>query len=269
MMNAPYGIARRTLLQRNTEREMRGRVFGASMTIANFMMLLGMAAAGLADVFGARAMMQVTAVINLAAGVAAVLIPGIGQPASQWVRSLSLLSKIALAPSPAAGHAATLADFDRLAGRIPAFAILNMDERKSLLKEMRRIEALEGTAIIRQGETNDAAYFILDGGSVAGRTENGSERILEVHAPGDFFGEIAALTGMPRTANVVTNQASVLLRVPAPALREMAKRPELNRVFLSKMTERMVRMEMIDLPKRAVLDQKLLRDLRTAEPESV
>ena len=75
------------------------------------------------------------------------------------------------------------------------------------------------------------------------------------------------MTGLPRTANVVTNQPSELLRVPAITLRKMSGHPELNRVFLSKMTERMLRMEMIDSPKINVLDQQVLRDLRTAEPE--
>lgn len=62
--NAPYGIARRTVMQRNTEREIRGRVGGAFMTINHVMMLLGMAAAGLADLYGARTMMLATAVVN-------------------------------------------------------------------------------------------------------------------------------------------------------------------------------------------------------------
>jgi hypothetical protein len=66
----------------------------------------------------------------------------------------------------------------------------------------------------------------------------------------------------------VTNQPSNLLRVPATTLRQLSGHPELNRVFLSKMTERMLRMEMIDSPKINVLDQQVLRDLRTAEPEA-
>jgi hypothetical protein len=54
--------------------------------------------------------------------------------------------------------------------------------------------------------------------------------------------------------------------VPAAALRQMSAHPELNRLFLSKMTERMVRMNMIDLPRAAKPDQQALRELRTVEP---
>ena len=267
VMNSPYGVARRTLMQRNTEREVRGRVFGASMTIGHLTMLLGMVAAGLADIYGPRGMMQLTAAFNLVAGLVAMVAPGIGQPAAEWVRSLAFLRKAAQAPVVELGRAVTLADLDRLAGRMPAFATLTLEERKSLLQDMRYIEAEEGTVVVRQGDTSDAAFFILDGGTVAGREEGGRERVLEVHNPGDFFGEIAALTGIQRTANVVTNQPSALLRVPATTLREMSGYSEINRLLMSKMTERMLRMEMIEMPKRNVLDQQVLRDLRTAEPE--
>jgi CRP-like cAMP-binding protein/predicted MFS family arabinose efflux permease len=268
MMNSPYAVARRTLLQRNTDREIRGRVFGANMTISSVMMLLGMAAAGLADIYGPRLMMQITGLINLATAVVAILAPGIGRPAAEWIRSINLLRKASLAPRPELGRAATLADFDRLVSRLPALSFLSLDERKGLVKNMRYLEAAEGSMVVKQGETSDSAFFIVDGGTVAGREENSQERILEVHSPGDFFGEIAALTGIPRTANVVTRQPSTLLRVPAATLREMSKYPVLNRLFLSKMTERMMRMDMIEMPKRNVLDQQVLRDLRTSESEA-
>ncbi len=265
--NAPYGIARRTVMQRNTEREIRGRVGGAFMTINHVMMLLGMAAAGLADLYGARTMMLATAVVNFVGVGVALVSPGIGRPAAEWLRGLSLLRKAGQAPALGLGRAATLADMDRLVGRLPALSGLTAADRQGLLTEMRYIEAAEGAAIVRHGEVSDAAYFILEGGAIAGRPENGQDRVLEVLSPGDFFGEIAALTGLPRTANVVTSQPAVLLRVPAATLRLMSRNADLNRLLMSKMTERMIRMDMIELPKMLAYDQKMLRDLRTPETQ--
>jgi hypothetical protein len=65
----------------------------------------------------------------------------------------------------------------------------------------------------------------------------------------------------------MTEQPTTLLQVPAESLRRLMTIPDLNRLFLSKMTERMVRMEMVELPRFTALDQDTLRDLRTpAQP---
>jgi CRP-like cAMP-binding protein len=117
--------------------------------------------------------------------------------------------------------------------------------------------------IIRKGEMSDAAYFILAGKVVAGREEDGEFRLLETLLEGDFFGEIAALTGVPRTANVIAETPSRLLQMPAATLRHMSADPVLNRLFMTKLTERMLRMNMLDLPRTFGNDQRVLRDLRT------
>jgi CRP-like cAMP-binding protein/predicted MFS family arabinose efflux permease len=267
-MDAPFDVAQRTLIQRNTERKIRGRVFGAFMTIGHVVLLAGMGAAGLADILGVQVMMLAATGLCLAAGMVAVVSPGIGRPAPEWLRAITFLRRVGEAPVLEAGRVATLADMDRLIGLQPALAGLSFAGRHSLLKGMRYIEAPEGVAIVRYGESSDAAYFILEGRAVAGREENGRERILEVLNPGDFFGEIAALTGVPRTANVVTDQPAALLRVPAVTLREMSKNLELNRIFMSKMMERMLRTNMIELPKVMSNDQQVLRELRSVEPEA-
>ncbi len=127
-------------------------------------------------------------------------------------------------------------------------------------------EATAGTAIVRAGESSNDTYFLLEGRTVASRATDEKEGVLEVHSAGDFFGEIAAMTGMPRTATVMAEQPTTLLRVPAGALRRLMADPNLNRLFLSKMTERMARLEMIELPGFSALDQASLRDLRTPAP---
>jgi CRP-like cAMP-binding protein len=120
-----------------------------------------------------------------------------------------------------------------------------------------------GTAVLRHHQVSDDAYFIINGRAVAGRDENETYRVLETLSCGDFFGEIAALTNAPRTADIIASEPTLLLQVPARTLRQMAQIPELNRLFLSKMTERMIRMNMIDLSLGSSLDQETLRELRT------
>ena len=148
---------------------------------------------------------------------------------------------------------------------LPALAGLSAASRQGLMKNASVAEAPTGTAILRAGEKSDAAYFVLDGRAVAGVEEGGRERVLEVMNPGDFFGEIAALTGVSRTANVVSEQPTTLLQVHASALRSLMADPTLSRLILSKMTERLNRSLSPDLPRLAGIDQQALHDLRTAQ----
>ncbi len=266
-MNVPSFIGRRLVIQRNTTREVRGRVTSAFYVMRDIMFMVGMGSAALADVFDIRLLILIEALLLMGLGVVVLFMPGLGQPAAEWRKAISLLRGAAKAPGLEVGRAATLADFDRLVGRLPAMSALGTEERQKLAAQAQVYEAPSGTTIIRKGEVSDAAYFLLDGRTFAGWEEAGAYRVLEVHSGGDFFGEIAALTSMPRTAHVVAEEDTTLLRVPATALREMAGKPELNRLFLSKMTERMVRMDLLDIPRMMDRDQGLLRELRSPEPE--
>ena len=164
-------------------------------------------------------------------------------------------------------RAATLADFDRLIGKLPTFARLSDDQRSAFVKSATVREVPAGTRVLEHGDAASSAYFILDGVTSAGvPEEDGRYRGLSTMRAGDFFGEIAALTGSPRTADVVVDEDAVLLEVPAESLRATMSVPEIQRLVFSTLTSRLLQTQAADLPRLAGLDQEALRDLRTPKP---
>jgi CRP-like cAMP-binding protein/sugar phosphate permease len=265
-LNAPASIGRRLVIQRNTPRDFRGRVNSAFFVSRDVVFLVGMGVAGLADIVDIRLLVVFTSLILLAAGVWTNFLPGLGQPAAEWRHAMRLLRAAPSAPGLGALRPATARDFDLLVGFLPAFGQLSERERANLIAQAHVTEAAEGTRIVTAGETGNAAFFILSGRTVAGiADESGEYRALASMEPGDFFGEIAALTGSKRTANVVAEEPSTLMEVPATALRQLMSVPQISALVFSKLTERLSRTN-ADLPRFAGLDQDTLRDLRTRKP---
>jgi CRP-like cAMP-binding protein len=238
---------------------MRGRVTSVFYVARDVFFMIGMGSAALADFVDVRLLVLIEALLLIGVGALTLVMPGLGRPAAEWRRAISLLRTASAAPGLEAGRAATLADFDRLVGHLSLMSALSTEKRRQLTAQAHVCEAPAGTTIIRKGEVSDAAYFLLDGRTFAGWEEDGHYRMLEVHN---------ALTSMPRTAHVIAEEDTTLLRVPATVLREMSGEPVLNRLFLSKMTERMVRMDLLDIPRMMERDQELLRDLRSPEPQT-
>ena len=266
--NAPSSIARRIVVQRNTPREMRGRVNSVFFVARDVLFLVGMGAAGLADAIDVRLMYLVSALILLAGGILVLVLPGLRQEGAEWRQALTLLRTAPDTSGLGTGRPVLLADMDVLVGLVPSLSALTAKERESLLRQARVMEAPAGTTVLHHGEKGDAAYFILTGKVVAGITgAEGNYRSLENMTSGDFFGEIAALTGTARTADVVAVDRTTLLRIPAQALRGLMSNPLLGALFLAKMTERLNRFSINELPRFAGYDQQVMRDLRTAPAE--
>ena len=266
-LNAPAAISRRLVIQRNTPREMRGRVNSAFFVSRDVLFLIGMAAAGLADLIDIRVMYFSSALLVLIGGIMVILMMGIGSVAVERRRRLGLLRRAPEAPGLAPGRPASLADLDALTGLLPTLSSLGRGERESLVSQARIVEVPAGTTIIKFGDTSDEAYFILSGKAIAGVVvETGDYRALSTLTPGDFFGEIGALTGSRRTANVVTDEPVTLMRVPAQGLRQLMTVPAISQLVLTKMTERLLQNKITDLPRFAGLDQQSLLELRTVQP---
>lgn len=260
---APSVIANTLIIQRHVRRDVRGRVFSAFFVLRDTLFMGGMALAGLADVWDVQWLYLIAGVGALFVGIVTLTMPGLGQPAAEWRQAIQLLRTAPSAPGLGLGHALTTTQFGRLSALLPAIAALPPEKQRKLQANMTIIDAPEGTAVIRRYETSDAAYFILEGQAVAGWEEEAGYKALELLRAGDFFGEIAALTGIPRTAHVITDRPSTLIRVTAATLREMAADPQMNRILMTRMTERMIRMNMIDLGHQGHFDQQILRELRT------
>ena len=268
-MNAPSSIARRLIVQRNTPPDYRGRVNSAFFVSRDLVFLIGMGAAGFADVLDVRILVLVSALLMIGVGVLALVMPGLGQPAAEWKRALSLLKAAPQVSGLKTERAATLADFDALVGHLPTLARLGAKERAAFIAHAEVTQAAAGSTILNVGDESNDAYFILSGRAVAGvETEQGSYRSLSTLPAGDFFGEIAALTGSRRTANVVADEDTTLLRVPAENLRSLMADPQLSQLLLTKMTERLSRTLTSDLPRLASLDLESIRDLQSAKLEA-
>lgn len=110
------------------------------------------------------------------------------------------------------------------------------------------------------------AYFILKGSVGVGYMGDGEYVIVNYLREGNFFGEVAALTGSKRTANIITEEASQFLIIPSKTLQRLAHKHEgLRQMFYATMAQRL---SVIELPRGIVLDQDLLRELRTIQPET-
>ena len=262
--NAPSAIGRRTAVQRNTPRELRGRVNSAFFVSRDILFLIGMASAGLADFFNVRWMFFFSGVLLLAGGLLVLVLPGLRQNRQEWQQALHLLRAAPKVPGLGLGRLPTPADLDLLVGLLPTFKTLSAQERDSLITEGHVLEAPSGTTILHHGEGSDEAFFILSGRAVAGiSTTEGEYRSLSSMEAGDFFGEISALTGSARTADVVAAENIRLLQVPAQTLRDLMNNPALSALVNAKMTERTGRTSLRELPRFVGLDQQDAVDLRT------
>ena len=94
---------------------------------------------------------------------------------------------------------------------------------------LERVSVPEGTVLLSQDDPPGDVYVLESGGlSVRTVTPEGSRLRLRTLRPGVVVGEIALYAGVPRTADVVADVPSVVLRIDAEAIERLeAGEPEL------------------------------------------
>ena len=98
----------------------------------------------------------------------------------------------------------------------------------------RRLTYRRGALVHGRGDEVDGLYVIAKGRvRIASPTESGRELILTDLGPGDLFGEISLLDGLPRTHDAICLEESVAMRLgPADFEAVLEAHPELHRYFL-------------------------------------
>ncbi len=259
--NAPASIGRRLVVQRNTPSEMRGRVSSVFFVARDILFLVGMGAAGLADVMNVRLLNLISALMLVVSGLIVLVLPALGQSRAQWKRTISLLRGIEAAPRLGAGRPAVLEEVERFIRHMPELSAMNPKEKAQLASETLVAQAPGGKVVVYRGEASDAAYFILKGSVAAGYLRDDDYHILDTLREGDFFGEVAALTGLARTANIITEEESEFLIIPSKVMQRLTRQYAALGVRLH--TTIGERLNLTELPRGTSFDQQLLRELRT------
>lgn len=191
-------VAGRTLLHRNADDRAMARVFGVQEAVLLGGLALGAAAAPLAiAAVGERAAFAL-------AGAALTV------PALFAVSSLAALDRTGVLAAARIG----------LLRRLALFSPLAPPDMERLALASDRCPAVEGERLIEQGAAGDCFYAIESGSYAVVRD---GERVA-VLTTGDFFGEIALLRDVPRTASVVCVEPGMLLVLERePFLRAMSR----------------------------------------------
>ena len=94
------------------------------------------------------------------------------------------------------------------------FAELAEPELASVARLLKEQKFAENELIFTQGDAGDGLYVIVQGRvRIATSDSFGRERVLAFYGPGEFFGDMAVLTGAPRSATAVASTDLRLLHL--------------------------------------------------------
>jgi CRP-like cAMP-binding protein len=107
-----------------------------------------------------------------------------------------------------------------LIARVPLFAGLSKGELGQVASIADEIDLPANKVLIREGERGREFFVLLEGEAEVARRG----RKLAIRRSGDFFGEIALVSSLPRTATVKTREPSRALVIRDVEFRALLRR---------------------------------------------
>ena len=104
--------------------------------------------------------------------------------------------------------------------RVGLLASLPGETLTKLAERMQREEIPAGRTIVVEGDTSDRFYALLSGMAAVSQSSLGPRRLLR---PGETFGEVAAVMGVPRTATVTSVTPCIVASCDRPTFDELLR----------------------------------------------
>jgi CRP-like cAMP-binding protein len=137
--------------------------------------------------------------------------------------------------------------------RVKLLADFTDHQLEQFVQFMHVQRASGGSQIVKQGQEGDGMYMVIEGEVRVRMIVGITESTLATLAAGEFFGEMSLFDSGPRSADVIANQDSVLLKISSEAFDRLLKNaPQLAAPFLLQMGK--------SLAARIRADNKRFRD---------
>ena len=107
--------------------------------------------------------------------------------------------------------------------RIKILAEMDEAQLEAFLRFIEVVSYPRFSTIVRKGEHGDAMFLVLEGELRARTVIDGRESTLSTLGPGDSFGEVGMLDHGPRSADVLANEDSVVLKVSGAAIEKVVR----------------------------------------------
>jgi CRP/FNR family transcriptional regulator, cyclic AMP receptor protein len=125
-----------------------------------------------------------------------------------------------------------------LIAHVPLFERCSKRELAAIAGIADQIERPEGRVVVREGEVGQEFWVLVEGNAEV--TRDGT-RVASL-GPGDFFGEIALVSNVPRTASVrTTSPVSALVVSSRDFWRLLDESPSTQRKILETVGERLAK----------------------------
>ncbi|HSR16511.1 MAG TPA: Crp/Fnr family transcriptional regulator [Ignavibacteriaceae bacterium] len=124
---------------------------------------------------------------------------------------------------------------------VPIFSELNEDTLEKISKLGIQKSFKKDSVILFEHETGSALFVIISGKVKVSRvSDDGKEVILTILGDSDFFGEMAILDGLARSANVTAMEDSELFIIQRSDFLDLLQNhPEISITLLQELTQRL------------------------------